>query len=178
MSGHMSPRDHTGRERAGADLGGAHRYSARASSAPRRLRARQRSAANRRRRPAPQRRPELRLPGERVQPSVLPAVGPTGPARHDGAAEGVGHRVLEGAGRRSSAVPRLFAVPGRRLERAAHNPQTECWPVAMLRIAIGFLFGLSMAGWVAAHPAAAHMIAAAEHVVGEVLLHVARELLG
>ncbi|MHB1542225.1 MAG: hypothetical protein ACYCV6_18775 [Steroidobacteraceae bacterium] len=47
----------------------------------------------------------------------------------------------------------------------------------MLRIAIGFALGRSCAGWVAAHPAAAHMIAAAEHVVGEVLLHVARELL-
>ena len=83
---------------------------------------------------------------------------------------------MEGAGRRSSAVPRLFAVPGRRLERAAHNPQTR-WPVAMLRIALGFLFGLSMAGWVAAHPAAAHMIAVGEHMVGELLLKIARELL-
>ena len=47
----------------------------------------------------------------------------------------------------------------------------------MLRIAIGFALGLSCAGWVAAHPAAAHMIAGGEHVVGELLLHVARELL-
>ena len=47
----------------------------------------------------------------------------------------------------------------------------------MLRIALGFFLGLSSAGWVAAHPAAAHAIAAAEHVVGEVLLRIARELL-
>ena len=46
----------------------------------------------------------------------------------------------------------------------------------MLRIVLGFFLGLSMAGWVAAHPAAAHMIAAAEHVVGELLLKIAREL--
>jgi hypothetical protein len=47
----------------------------------------------------------------------------------------------------------------------------------MLRIALGFFIGLSCAGWVAAHPAAAHMIAGGEHVVGVLLLHVARELL-
>jgi hypothetical protein len=46
----------------------------------------------------------------------------------------------------------------------------------MLRIAIGFFLGLSCAGWVAAHLAAAHMIAAAEHVVGELLLRVARRM--
>jgi hypothetical protein len=46
----------------------------------------------------------------------------------------------------------------------------------MLRIAIGFFLGLSCAGWVAAHPAAAHAIAAGEHVVGELLLRVARKL--
>jgi len=47
----------------------------------------------------------------------------------------------------------------------------------MLRFALGFFVGLSCAGWVAAHPPAAHAIAAAEHVVGELLLRVARELL-
>jgi len=43
----------------------------------------------------------------------------------------------------------------------------------MLRLALVFFLGLSMAGWVAAHPAAAHAIAAAEHVTavgGEMLL--------
>jgi hypothetical protein len=47
----------------------------------------------------------------------------------------------------------------------------------VLRIAIGFALGLSCAGWVAAHPAAAHMIATGEHVAGELLLRVARSLL-
>jgi len=47
----------------------------------------------------------------------------------------------------------------------------------VLRIAIGFALGLSCAGWVAAHPPAAHAIAAAEHLAGELLLRVARELL-
>jgi hypothetical protein len=47
----------------------------------------------------------------------------------------------------------------------------------MLRIAIGFFLGLSCAGWVAAHPAAAHAIAVGEHVVGELMLNIARELL-
>jgi len=47
----------------------------------------------------------------------------------------------------------------------------------MLRLALGFFIGLSMAGWVAAHPPAAHAIAAGEHMVGELLLRVARELL-
>ena len=47
----------------------------------------------------------------------------------------------------------------------------------MLRFALGVLAGLSMAGWVAAHPAAAHMVAATEHVVSELLLKIARVML-
>jgi len=46
----------------------------------------------------------------------------------------------------------------------------------VLRIVLGFFLGLSMAGWVAAHPPAAHAIAAAEYVVGELLLRVARRM--
>jgi len=46
----------------------------------------------------------------------------------------------------------------------------------MLRFAIGFFVGLSCAGWVAAHPAAAHAIAAGEHLAGELLLNIAHRL--
>ena len=48
----------------------------------------------------------------------------------------------------------------------------------MLRFAIGFFLGLAAAGWVAAHPAAAHLVAAGEHVVGELVLQVARRMAG
>lgn len=48
----------------------------------------------------------------------------------------------------------------------------------MLRFAIGVLVGLSMAGWVAAHPAAAHMIAAGEHVIGRLVLRLAQRMAG
>ena len=48
----------------------------------------------------------------------------------------------------------------------------------MLRFAIGVLVGLSMAGWVAAHPAAAHMLTAGEHVIGELMLRIARRMAG
>jgi len=47
----------------------------------------------------------------------------------------------------------------------------------MLRFALGFFVGLSCAGWLAAHPAAAHMIAAGEHVFGELMLRIARAML-
>jgi hypothetical protein len=33
-----------------------------------------------------------------------------------------------------------------------------------------------MAGWVAAHPAAAHMIAVGEHLAGELLLRIVQRL--
>lgn len=46
----------------------------------------------------------------------------------------------------------------------------------MIRFALGFVIGLSCAGWVAAHPEAAHMIAAGEHAVGELLLRLARRM--
>lgn len=45
----------------------------------------------------------------------------------------------------------------------------------MLRFALGVMIGLLMAGWVAAHPAAAHLIAAGEHVVGELVLQLVRQ---
>jgi hypothetical protein len=48
----------------------------------------------------------------------------------------------------------------------------------VLRFAIGVLVGLSMAGWVAAHPAAAHMLTAGEHVIGELVLQVAQRMAG
>jgi hypothetical protein len=48
----------------------------------------------------------------------------------------------------------------------------------MLRFTVGVFLGLSMAGWVAAHPAAAHVITAGEHMVGELLLQVARRMAG
>lgn len=44
----------------------------------------------------------------------------------------------------------------------------------MIRFALGFFIGLSAAGWVAAHPAAAHAVAAAEHALGELMLDAAR----
>jgi hypothetical protein len=36
----------------------------------------------------------------------------------------------------------------------------------MIRFAVGFFVGLSCAGWVAAHPEAAHAIGMVEHAVG------------
>lgn len=48
----------------------------------------------------------------------------------------------------------------------------------MIRFALGFLLGLACAGWVAAHPQAAHMIAAGEHVVGQVLAAIAAAMSG
>ena len=48
----------------------------------------------------------------------------------------------------------------------------------MLRFAIGFFIGLSMAGWVAAHPAAAHALAAVEHAIGELLRRLAQRMTG
>ena len=50
--------------------------------------------------------------------------------------------------------------------------------MTMLRFAIGFFLGLSMAGWVAAHPAAAHALAAGEHAVGELVLRLAQRMAG
>lgn len=44
----------------------------------------------------------------------------------------------------------------------------------MIRFAVGFFVGLSCAGWVAAHPEAAHAISAIEHTAGELLLRLAR----
>lgn len=49
----------------------------------------------------------------------------------------------------------------------------------MIRFTLGVFIGLSCAGWVAAHPPAVlaiavHMIAAGEHVVGEVVLQLVR----
>ena len=46
----------------------------------------------------------------------------------------------------------------------------------MLRFALDVLMGLSCAGWVAAHPSAAHMIAAGEHAVGELLLRLTQQM--
>ena len=48
----------------------------------------------------------------------------------------------------------------------------------MLRLTLGFSIGLSCAGWVAAHPAAAHMIAAGEHVIGRLVLRLAQRMAG
>ena len=48
----------------------------------------------------------------------------------------------------------------------------------MLRFTIGFFIGLSCAGWIAAHPAAAHMIAAGEHAIGELLLRLTQRMAG
>ncbi len=48
----------------------------------------------------------------------------------------------------------------------------------MIRFAIGFLIGLSCAGWVAAHPAAAHAIGMIEHAAGELMLRAAQRLAG
>lgn len=48
----------------------------------------------------------------------------------------------------------------------------------MIRFTVGFFIGLSAAGWVAAHPSAAHMIGMIEHVAGELLLRLARRLAG
>lgn len=48
----------------------------------------------------------------------------------------------------------------------------------MLRFTVGFCLGLASAGWVAAHPAAAHVITAGEHAVGELLLRIARWMTG
>ena len=48
----------------------------------------------------------------------------------------------------------------------------------MLRFAIGFFIGLSCAGWIAAHPPAAHMIAAGEHAIGELVLRLAQRMTG
>ncbi len=46
----------------------------------------------------------------------------------------------------------------------------------MLRFILGFFIGLSCAGWIAAHPTAAHMIAAGEHAIGALLLRLAQRL--
>lgn len=48
----------------------------------------------------------------------------------------------------------------------------------MLRIAIGFFLGLASAGWLAAHPAAAHLVAAGEHAIWELVLRIARWMAG
>lgn len=48
----------------------------------------------------------------------------------------------------------------------------------MIRFAVGFFIGLSCAGWVAAHPAAAHAVAVIEHAAGELALRAARWLAG
>lgn len=48
----------------------------------------------------------------------------------------------------------------------------------MLRFSLGFCLGLAAAGWVAAHPAAAHMLTAGEHVIGELMLRIARRMAG
>lgn len=48
----------------------------------------------------------------------------------------------------------------------------------MLRFALGVLAGLSMAGWVAAHPAAAHMLAAGEHFAAVALAKIAEAMGG
>jgi hypothetical protein len=46
----------------------------------------------------------------------------------------------------------------------------------MIRFALGFFVGVSCAGWVAAHPEAAHMIAAGEHLVSGLAVRLARRM--
>ena len=48
----------------------------------------------------------------------------------------------------------------------------------MIRFTLGFFIGLSAAGWVAAHPEAAHAVGMIEHAAGELLLRLARRLAG
>lgn len=48
----------------------------------------------------------------------------------------------------------------------------------MIRFTLGFLLGLPLAGWVAAHPEAAHAIAVGEHVVGVVMERIAQVMMG
>jgi predicted nicotinamide N-methyase len=48
----------------------------------------------------------------------------------------------------------------------------------MIRFAVGFFVGLSCAGWVAAHPAAAHAVAVIEHAAGLALVKLAEAIGG
>lgn len=75
-------------------------------------------------------------------------------------------RVRRGAGQRAAGAGGT---------RVHYTPLTQA---GMLRFGLGFFFGLAAAGWVAAHPAAAHMLTAGEHVIGELVLQVAQRMAG
>lgn len=48
----------------------------------------------------------------------------------------------------------------------------------MIRFVVGFFIGLSAAGWVAAHPPAAHVIWMIEHTAGMILVKLAEAIGG